>query len=121
MPVTALAGLVLFPGETLMGISYVVGGISVIMGVARTVRYFQQGHGDPFLFGIVLIGWSVGNILRVIEAKAARCGKAGSRRCRWCGGFPGGNSGKPAPRPPWGRRKRNSLYRAGGNNPAAAK
>ena len=39
-----LAGLalVLFPGETLKVINYVVGGLSIAVGVVRTVRYFQH-------------------------------------------------------------------------------
>lgn len=65
--VTILAGLVLvlFPGETLKGISYVVGGIAIVMGAVRTVRYFKQTRADPFLFqsdlmvGLLSVGFGL--------------------------------------------------------------
>jgi uncharacterized membrane protein HdeD (DUF308 family) len=50
--VTIVLGLILalFPAATLKGISYVMGGIAIAMGVVRTVRYFKQDHTYPFLF-----------------------------------------------------------------------
>ena len=103
--VTILIGLVLllFPGFTLSFISYCLGGVAIVMGVTRTVRYFRQDHTYPFLFqsdlvvglltiglglfmitqpktvmsllphifGILLIGCGIGNILRSVDAKKA--------------------------------------------------
>ena len=61
------AGLILvfFPGPTLTSISYVLGFLSIVMGVIRTVRYFRQDHGDPFLFqsdlmvGLLSVGFGL--------------------------------------------------------------
>ena len=103
--VTVIAGLILllFPTVTLKSISYVVGGISIAMGVIRTVRYFKRDHTYPFLFqsdlvvgllsiglglfmvtrpetfmslmplifGLLLVGCGIGNILRAVDAKKA--------------------------------------------------
>ena len=50
--ITALVGvvLVLFPVETMKFINYVVGGVSIAVGVMRVVRCFRQDHAHPFLF-----------------------------------------------------------------------
>ena len=103
--VTCVIGLILliFPGQSLNGISYAVGFLAVVMGVIRVVRYFKQDHTYPFLFqsdlvvglltvgfglfmitrpetfmallphifGILLVGCGVGNILRAVDAKKA--------------------------------------------------
>ena len=102
---TILIGLILllFPGPTLTGIGYAVGGIAIAMGVIRSVRYFRQDHTYPFLlqsdlvvglltiafgifmvsqpvtvmsqlpllFGILLAGCGIGNILRAVDANKA--------------------------------------------------
>ncbi|MBR6185236.1 MAG: DUF308 domain-containing protein [Clostridia bacterium] len=61
---TILVGLVLvlFPGETLKIINYLLGALSIVMGILRVVRYFRQDHTYPFLFqsdlvvGLIAIG-----------------------------------------------------------------
>lgn len=95
--------LVLFPAETLTSVSYVLGGLSIAMGVIRSVRYFKQDHTYPYLFqsdlavgllsvgfgifmvsqpvkvlsllphvfGMLMVGWGVGGILRAVDAKKA--------------------------------------------------
>lgn len=102
---TVLAGLVLvvFPGQTLKVISYVMGCAAVVLGAVRAVRYFRQDHTYPFLFqsdlivgllavgfglfliaspekvlslvpfvfGVLLAGCGVGNVLRAADAKKA--------------------------------------------------
>lgn len=103
--VTVIIGLILllFPSAALNFISYCLGFIAIVMGVIRTVRYFQQDHTYPYLFqsdlvvglltvglglflvtqpktvisvvphifGILLAGCGVGNILRAVDARKA--------------------------------------------------
>ena len=110
--ITGVIGLILllFPGQALLSVTYCIGGLSIAVGVIRTVRYFKQDHSYPFLFqsdlvtgllaiglglfmvtqpksvmtllphifGILMIGCGVGNILRAVDAK-----KAGFRLWGW--------------------------------------
>ncbi len=103
--VAIVAGLILliFPGQSMLSICYVIGGIATAMGVVRMVEYFKRDHTYPFLFqtdlilafltlglglfavinakqvvslipvlfGVLLIGCGVGNILRAVDAKRA--------------------------------------------------
>ena len=95
--------LVLFPGQAMLSVCYVIGGIATAMGVIRMVEYFKRDHTYPFffqtdlilamltlglglfaitnprtmmslipaVFGVLLIGCGVGNILRAVDAKKA--------------------------------------------------
>ncbi len=47
--------LVIFPGETMVNLCYLIGGIAVALGVVRIVTYFRQDHTYPFLFQVDLI------------------------------------------------------------------
>ena len=95
--------LVLFPGQTLKSISYVMAAVALFMGVVDVIRYFLQDHTYPFIFqsdlvvgllaiglgiymlknpdtvitilphvfGVLVAGCGIGNILRAIDAKKA--------------------------------------------------
>ncbi len=75
--------LVLFPGQALLNLCYLIGGVAVAMGVVRIVKYFQGDHTYPFLFqpdlifGLFTLGmgiYVITNARGVISLIPAICG-----------------------------------------------
>ncbi len=75
--------LVLFPGQALLNLCYLIGGVAVAMGVVRIVKYFKEDHTYPFLFqpdlilGLLTLGvgiYVITNAKDVMSLIPAICG-----------------------------------------------
>ena len=75
--------LVLFPGQALLNLCYLIGGVAVAMGVVRIVQYFRGDHTYPFLFqpdlilGLLTLGlgiYVITNARSVVSLIPAICG-----------------------------------------------
>ena len=83
--VAIVVGLILliFPGQSMLSVCYVIGGIATAMGVVRMVEYFKRDHTYPFLFqpdlmiGLLTLGlglFAITNAKAVISLIPAICG-----------------------------------------------